>query len=215
MDLEKMVDSQEASGLPQNARQILRYLGLEDLLVLRNVSKNIRSFLDADEQKRIWKSKMDDLREKYLEKLKLAPKKHSLLKNWITVVQNIEFSGSIQDMIICNVLKGPEELITAFCNEKNLYEITNSYGSLYDWVVVDEKLDEFTNTNIKPDLYPTLSGSYLDVMKVMLEIVTKSYNVEVIAYFGEKLMNYGKTHDFKKFDVEFKRFLDTNSNSRT
>ena len=118
--------------------------------------------------------------------------------------------------MICNVLKGPEELITAFCNKKNLYEITNSYGSLYDWVVVDEKLDAFINTNIKPNLDRTLSGSCLDVMKVMLEIVTKSYNVEVVAYFGEKLMNYGKTKDdFKKFDVEFKRFLDTNANPRT
>jgi len=219
MELEEMINSQEASGMPTIARQIFEHMDFDTLLKCRTTSKTIRDFLDNEDQRTIWVSMIDKVRQETLDKLL-----HELPKpncpqvkvmseeeisgdhsKWIMVLDRVKGNGTIKDIImICNFMKQTEKLILAFGSFgplENLFSFYDTGDAKFGFEKLVSMDMKIFKTWIRLDL-ETENSLISQLWGSMIETVWRSDNSEVVYFFMGKMM----AHDHMKFRDDIKSF---------
>jgi len=226
MDLERMINSQEASGMPTIARQIFGQMDFDTLLKCRTTSKTIQDFLDNEKQRKIWVSMIDQVRHQTVDLfLHELPKDVEMSKDavsddhskWIVVLDKVKENGTIKDIIlICNLMKQTEKLAIAF----NSFGPLENLCSFYDTGDAKVKFEELVRRDMK--LFKTWNRLNLEtenslistLWNSLVETVARSDNSEVVYFFMEKLMVHDHIRlrdDIKNKDWDFSEASDTES----
>ena len=229
--LEFMIRSQNSSGFPTIVGQILGHLDFDTLVSCRLVSKDFNNFLD---DKTFWIACLDQVRKEYLDKLLVEgnlPKPKCPLVNimspkdikkdydsWITLIEIIKAKESIEDLInFTKLIKQSEELIdsfASFCPFKFMFAFWATGHPR--WVPGFKNLP-FNRIKLFKKFVNLEMFEEDDLIEmqwdILIEMVCRSPNPEVVNFFTTKLMNVDsiKTRDdMKNFEEQMERWREEN-----
>ena len=225
--LEFMITSQNSSGFPTIAGQILGHLDFDTLVSCRLVSKDFNNFLD---DKTFWIACLDQVRKEYLDKLLvegnlpkpkcsrvqiMSPEKiEENYNSWIAFLEIIKTKGSIEDLInFTKLIKQSEELIQAFanfCPIKNLLHFWDTGHGRHGFEKLNPIYVKLVEKSLKFEMVDEkeLMAHHWDIL---IEIGCRSQNPEVVDCFISKLIKFDPIrarNDIKQFDEEMERWME-------
>ena len=227
--MELWMRSQNSSGFSTIVRQILGHLDFNSVINCRLVSKTFKTFLDDEI---FWITFLDQVCKEYLDKLKEIAKKSKCPEfyvmspeeikddhnSWTTLLKILKTKGSIEDLInFTKLIKQSEELIqsfASFCPIKFMFAFWATGHQR--WVPGFKNLPynriklfkKFVNLEMfeEEDLIEMQWG-------ILIEMVCRSPNPEVVNFFTSKLMNVDSIRardDIRNFEEEMKRWMEEN-----